>query len=303
MKRRYFLLGVLSLPFIWRRNDIEYQTETLRKGEFLEKGVRPPMGADVSMKNEPSSIMPAMITYTNTEGGRKGFWPLFEVNPAWLQWITADIKEVNARINHGLFVDLFMAITQMEGVQPRNELELTKRDLERLQELGPVIDLVEKELDVIIMRVLDILERRKMLKPKPQSLANVPLKITYVSIMRIAQRSSEYVGMKDFLTTMGGLSSAAKAAGVPDPLRKVNLDKTTTKLADVTNFPPELIFTDEEVKAHDAIRAKAMQQQQAPQQAMAAVTAAKTLADTNMGGNNALAALTGQGGATPGAPA
>ena len=25
----------------------------------------------------------------------------------------------------------------MEGVQPRNELELTKRDLERLQELGP----------------------------------------------------------------------------------------------------------------------------------------------------------------------
>lgn len=281
----------------------QVQTETLRKGEFLEKGVRPPMGADPELKNEPASTMPSMITYTNTSGGKKGFWPLFEVNPAWLTGITADIKEVNARINHCLFVDTFMAITQMEGVQPRNELELTKRDLERLQELGPVVDLAEKELDIIIMRVLDILERRRMLLPKPKSLANVPIKITYVSIMRIAQRSSEYVGMKDFLTTMGGLSSAAKAAGVPDPLRKVNLDKATTKLADVTNFPPELIYTDQEVEAHDQIRAKAMQQQQAPQQAMAAVDAAKTLATTPMGGNSALSALTGQGGAAPGSPA
>ena len=119
--------------------------ETRRKAEFIEKGVRPPMGANPELKNEPSSIVPGNITYTSTDGGKKGFWPLFEPNPQWLAGITADIDKINARINQCLFVDVFMAITRMEGVQPRNELELTKRDLERLQELGPFITKFENE--------------------------------------------------------------------------------------------------------------------------------------------------------------
>lgn len=34
-----------------------------RKEEFIEKGVRPPLGEDPVLKNEPASIMPASITY------------------------------------------------------------------------------------------------------------------------------------------------------------------------------------------------------------------------------------------------
>jgi hypothetical protein len=290
----------------------QIQQEDLRKAEFIEKGVRPPMGADPELKNEPASIMPAMITYMNTAGQKKGFWPLFEVNPQWLAALTADISKVEQRIDHCLFVDLFMAISKMEGVQPRNELELTKRDLERLQELGPVINLAEKELDICIQRVLSILQRRTtrdatgkvvpMLKPKPQSLANVPLKITYVSILKLAQRSAESVAMKDTFATAGSLSSAAKAAGVPDPIRVINLDKAMRHYADINNFPTDSMFTDDEVKQHDAIRqqemAKAKTDAQAPGAAMAAVSAAKTLSDTQLpGGNSALGALTGQTGA------
>lgn len=272
----------------------QVQTETLRKGEFLEKGVRPPMGADPALKNEPASIMPAMITYTSTEGGKKGFWPLFEVNPAWLTAITADITQVNARIDHCLFVDLFMAISRMEGVQPRNELELTKRDLERLQELGPVINLAEKELDIIITRVMEILERRGMLPPKPQSLRTVPIKIIYTSILRLAQMGAESVAMKDGFAVGGSLSSAAKAAGVPDPLRIINLDKAYREYLEKNNFPMSTLFTDDEVKQHDMIRAKAQQQAQVPGQAQAAVEAAKTLSDTQLpGGNSALGAMLG----------
>jgi hypothetical protein len=204
-----------------------------------------------------------------------------------------DIKEVNARVEKALFVDVFMAITQMEGVQPRNELELTKRDLERLQKLGPVIELVEAELRIALERVLNIMERRKLLKPKPPSLQKIPLKISFLSIMRIAQKSATAVSIKDFMATMGGVSSAAKAAGVPDPLRKVNLDKMADHLADVTNLPADILYTDQEVKQHDQIRAEETQKAQAPQQAMAAVTAAKTLSETNVGPGNALSALTG----------
>jgi hypothetical protein len=275
----------------------QIQLETRRKAEFIDKGVRPPMGANVELKNEPSSIIAGMITYMSTEGGKKGFWPLFEPQAQWLQGITADIDKVSARIERCLFVDVFMAITRMEGVQPRNELELTKRDLERLQQLGPFITLFENEFgNPFFVRLLDIMERRRILKPKPPSLKNVPLKIKYTSIMRLAQQSAEAVGMKDFFGTMGGLSSAAKAAGVPDPLRIVDLDKSSRRFAEVTNFPTDLLFTDNEVKKHDAIRAKAMAQAQAPQQAMAAVTAAKTLSDTNVGdSNNALSQLLGGG--------
>jgi hypothetical protein len=271
----------------------QVQLETRRKAEFIEKLVRPPMGANPELKNEPSSIIPGNITYTNTENGKKGFWPLFEVQPAALTPMIADIKEVNARIEKALFVDVFMAITQMEGVQPRNELELTKRDLERLQKLGPVIELVEAELRIALERVLDIMQRRKLLKPKPASLQKIPLKISFLSIMRIAQKSSTAVSIKDFMATMGGVSSAAKAAGVPDPLRKVNLDKMTDHFAEVMNVPQDILYTDQEVKQHDEIRSQEMAKAQAPNQAMAAVQAAKTLSETQIGPGNALGALTG----------
>lgn len=274
----------------------QVQQETRRKAEFIEKGVRPPMGANPELKNEPSSIVPGNITYFDTSNGKKGFFPLFEPNPIWLSGLTADIKEVNTRLEKALFVDVFMAITQMAGVQPRNELELTKRDLERLQKLGPVIDLVEGELKVAIQRVLDIMQRRRMLKPMPDSLKGVPIKIEFTTIMRIAQRSSTAVSIKDFLAVSTQMSAAAKNAGLPDPLRKVNLDKAMTKYADVSNVPSDLLFTDDEVMEHDKAREQATQQAAIPGQAAAAVGAAKSLSETSLQGGNALSALLGNPG-------
>ena len=192
-----------------------------------------------------------------------------------------------------------MAISRMEGVQPRNELELTKRDLERLQELGPFITLFEREFaHPVIQLVFNILREKRLLRPMPQSLARIPLRISYVSILRMAQKSAEAVSMKDYFQTMGGLSAAAKAAGVPDPIRVVDLDKSARHYAQVANFPSELLFTDDQVTEHDKIRQQEMEKAKAPQDAMAAVTAAKTLSDTQLPGGSALGALMGgQGGA------
>lgn len=275
----------------------QVQLETMRKAEFIGKGVRPPMGASPELKNEPASIIEGNITYFSTDGNKKGFFPLFEPNPQWLPAITADIAQVNARIDKCLYVDLFMAISRMEGVQPRNELELSKRDLERLQELGPVITLAEQALEIMLQRVFNILVRRKMLKPVPQSLRGVPLKIGFTSIMRLAQRSSESVSMKDVFQTAGALSSAAKAAGVPDPIRIINLDEALRHYGELNEFPPSLFFTPDEVNQHDAIRHQAVAAAAQGPAAMAGVTAAKTLSETQLpGGNSALGALIGQGG-------
>ena len=272
----------------------QVQLETVRKAEYIGKGVRPPMGASPELKSEPASIIEGNITYFNTDGGKKGFFPLFEPNPQWLPAITADIASVNARIDKCLYVDLFMAISRMEGVQPRNQLELSKRDLERLQELGPVITLAEQALEIMIQRVMNIMTRRKMLKPAPASLHGVPLKIGFTSIMRLAQRSAESVSMKDVFQTAGVLSSAAKAAGIPDPIRIINLDKALRHYGDLNEFPPSLFFSDGEVVQHDQIRHEEMAKAQAPQAAMAGVTAAKTLSETQLpGGNSALGAMLG----------
>jgi Bacteriophage head to tail connecting protein len=280
----------------------QIQSEEYRKAEFIEKGVRPPMGASVDLKNEPSSILPAKITYFNTDGGpRKGFFPLFEVAAQWAGVLTQDIEAVAKRIQSCLYVDLFMAISRMEGVQPRNELELTKRDLERLQELGPVISLNEGQLSIVLNRVYAIMQRRRILKPLPKSLVGVPLKIKYTSIMRLAQIAAEAVAMKDVFATAGALSSAAKAAGVADPIRVLDLDKALKHYAELNNYPSSCVFTDDQVKQHDMIRAQEQQKAQVPGQAMAAVSAAKTLSDTQVPGGNALNSLltgsTGQGGA------
>ena len=282
----------------------QVQQETRRKGEFIDKGVRPPMGADAELKNEPLSIIPAGITFMNTQGGTqsKKFWPLFEPNAQWLAGITADIALINKRIETCLFVDVFMAITQMQGVQPRNELELTKRDLERLQKLGPVIELVEGALTEIVERTIKIMERRNLLKPMPKSMQGLPLKISFVNITQLAQKSAGAVAMKDFLTSAGELSEAALAAHLPSPLRKINLDKAIDKFAELGDVPMEIIYTDAEVQQHDQAAAQTMKQAQQPQNVAAMVDAAKSLSQTSTGPGTALSALTGGGGAPAAVP-
>lgn len=278
----------------------QIQLESLRKAEFIEKGVRPPMGADSELKNEPASIIPGQITFMNTANGKKGFWPLFEPDPQWLQGLVQDIDKVTARIQSCLFVDLFMAITRMQGVQPRNELELTKRDLERLQQLGPFIEMFEREFaSPALERVYEIMKRRDMFKPMPESLRGVPLKLEYQSIMRLAQESSEAVSLKDFLQSMGAASAAAKAAALPDPLRIVDLDEWARSYADATHMKTRIIKPEDKVKQEDAARAKVIDEEKRaamfPAATKEGVAAAKTLSETQLNNGSALDAIMGAG--------
>lgn len=274
----------------------QVQLQTRRKAEFLEKGVRPPMIADPSMKNEPASVMPGMVTFVNTANGNAGFKPAFEVQAIWLQHMTVDITSVNKRIEDCFYIPQFMAITMMQGVQPRNELELTKRDLERLQVLGPMISLFEQEVaSPVIQRVMRIMQRRGMIDPMPQSLRGIPLTIKYMSLMRMAQRAAESIAMKDGFATAGSLSAAAKAAGVPDPMRIMKLDESLEHYLDLNNYPLNLIYTKQEVEQHDQMRLQ-VQQQEKNQQLMSevsgpAVQAAGILSKTPVQGGSYLSSL------------
>lgn len=271
----------------------QLQLETRRKGEFIEKLVRPPMGANPEMKNEPSSILPGNITYTSTEGSKKGFWPLFEVSPTALPPMIEDIKEIQTRIKECYFVNLFMAITQMAGVQPRNELELTKRDLERLQSLGPFVNLFTTEVaDPAVMRALDICDRRRLLRPKPPTLAGMPLKVDCISMMKIAQAASANTGIAAVVAQAIQMSQGAKESGSPDPSDCVDFDEALRLMAENGQVTSKMIRSAKAVEQLRALKAHAVAVQNAAKIAPAAVNAAQQLSQTDPS-SGALGALLG----------
>ena len=272
----------------------QLQTEERRKGEYIDKMVRPPMIADVSLENKPSTILPGEITFVNAADGKHQFYPAFEVNAQGMAPLTADIERVEARINRAFYTDIFMIISQMEGVQPRSEFELAQRIGEKIQVLGPVIELFEQEVAPAIGRVMAIMMRRGLLRTPPASLHGVPVSITYTSMMKMAQRSSQTAGMERTAAVIGNLAEAAQAAGKPSPIRILNLDEFARTYADLMGFPSKLIYTQAQVEQNDAAMAQHMQQQQMLQATLPAVQAAQGLSKTDIGGGqNALGAILG----------
>lgn len=277
----------------------QLQQETKRKGEAIEKQVRPPMGADPELKNEPSSILPGHITYVSSQSGKKGFWPLYEVKPD-LAAMAADLKEIQTRIDRCFLVDVFMAISQMEGVQPRNAIEIAERKGEKLQRLGPVVGFLKTEFaSPILQRVANIIYRRRMLKPMPPSLRGIPLKLDYMDMVTLAQLGAETANMESTLAVVGNLGAIAEAAGLPPPLRIFNLDESARIFAERKTFPARGLFTPAEVAAHDKVKAQQAQMAQAVQAAQAGVEAAGTLGKVDVGGTNAAALLGSRMGLLP----
>jgi len=275
--------------------------------EAIEKMVKPPMMADVSMKNLPSSVIPGELTYVQ-DLARGGIKPIYQVDPkvADLERLIAVIQE---RIKRWFFNDVFMMISSMPGVQPRNELEIAQRREEGLQQLAPIIDKFSYEhAPQIFERLIDIIARRRnkdgtpLLRPRPASLANIPISIEFISSLTIAQRGAATASIE------GGLKLAGAMEEVwPGVKNNIDENATIRNFLDDINFPKKNLRAPEQVaamaKAMAQAQAQALKNQQAAQLAGTAVQGAKALSETDVGGGqNALAALLGtQGGAGGGA--
>jgi hypothetical protein len=129
------------------------QTQARRKGQATDYVVRPPMvgPAGAKLNLNPGS-------YTRLAGvDSKSVFPAWAVDYRTVEVLRADVTEIRQAVDRHFFVDLFLAITGMDGVQPRNEQEIFSRESEKLTQLGPVIDRVNVEkLGVAI----DYLERQ-----------------------------------------------------------------------------------------------------------------------------------------------
>jgi hypothetical protein len=284
---------------------IQLQIMTRRLNEGIEKQVRPPMGADPALKNEPASINPGHITYTDTSNGKKGFWSLFDVRID-LSGMEKTLTSVCNRIDRYFMVDVFMAITRMEGVQPRNNMEIAARKAEAMQRLGPVIGLWKTEIRGVLERVYDIMDRRGLFPPMPKSLHGVQLKYNFLDMVTLAQLGAETASMEEGFRVGGELSEAAIQAKVPNPLRIMNLDESYRIYLDHMNFPAKGLFTAREVAKHDTARQQAQNPAQIAALAPAtlpAVQAAESLSKIPAGGGNSmLGQMLGGGGGGGGGP-
>jgi len=172
-----------------------------------------------------------------------------------LQELKEDIAQVERRIENAYFVDLFLAISNMEGIQPRNQLELSERNAERLLQLGPVLERMQGDfLDMMISRTFNQMIRANIIPSPPPELEGQSLKVEYISSLAQAQRAVDTRGIDRLTQFQGGLLQAGLSDG-----KKFNGDKAFEEYADLLGTPPALIVSDEDV----AQQRQAEQQQQA----------------------------------------
>jgi hypothetical protein len=182
------------------------------------------------------------------------------------------------------YAELFNAITNMQGIQPRTVEEIAARNEEKLTQLGPVIERVSNEkLRPIIERTYGIMLRGGMLPPAPEEIAEREIKIEFVSILTQMQRMVGIGSLERTSAFIGNL------AGIkPDALDKLDTDELIDDYAERAGAPARIIRSAKEVEGDRKARQQAQQMAQMAEMAPAmrdGAEAARLLseADANIG--------------------
>ncbi len=264
---------------------MQLQVESLRKAEALEKQVRPPLLADAQLKNQPASTLPGEVTYVQNLNATSGMRSIYQVNPD-IRGMMEDIKEIQARIKTGLLNDLFNLFSEI----PQGKMtayETAQRVQERLSQAGPVIDnMLGESLKPKLQRVYKIAERRGMLPPPPDSMKGIPLDLSFVSILALAQKAAATGGIERLAAFIGNLS-----ASNPEAADNFNMDEAIDEMNKLLGNPQKIIRDKEEVQQIRKARADA-QQKAAASQMMSqdansiknVASGAQTLSETQIGG-------------------
>ncbi len=264
----------------------QLQAETRRKAQGIEKMVNPPMVADVSLRQQRSSVLPGDVTYVDMQGqGANGFRPAYEVNPR-INELLQDIREIQDRIDRAFYVDLFLMLTYSDRRQITAR-EIEERHEEKLLMLGPVLERIEDELlDPLIDRTFNIMARNGLIPEPPEALQGVDLRVEYQSILAQAQKM---VGIQGIDRLVGFVGNVAQAK--PEVLDKMDAERAVSAYADALGTPPDLLKSDEDVEAMRQQRAEQAAQQQALAAAQQAGQAAKDMGDASTQEGTALGDL------------
>lgn len=267
---------------------MQLQLEQKAKAKGILKQVNPPLLADVTLKNEPTSAVEGGITYVANLSSSNGMKPVYTVNPD-LSAITVDIKEIQERIKTILFNDLFLMISQLETVRTATEIDARRE--EKLIQLGPVIERLQGEgLDTAIKRIYNVMVKRRLLPKPPAEIQGLPIQIEYISTLAEAQRAIGTAAIERLFQFAGNMAGVFPSIG-----DNLDADEAIDEYADLLHVPARLIRDKRKVDFLRQARAKQQQQSELLQQTIAGAKGAKDLSDTEVGGGrNALQMIMGQ---------
>jgi len=211
----------------------ELQLQTKRKSMATEFLISPEriVPATVKLTGKPGNIVSASAV------DAAGVIVPYTINPSAIGAITDDVNRCAEAIDRLTYADLFMAITNMDGIQPRNVEEIASRNEEKLTQLGPVIERVNNEkLEVAIDRTFGIMSRRGLLPPAPEHLQGEPVKVDFVSILAQMQRM---VGLGQIERTVAFVGNLA--GQFPEAADRLDVDAIVDDYADRAGAPPRII--------------------------------------------------------------
>lgn len=280
-----------NCPAMTALGDIrQLQVQERRKAQGIDKMVAPMLHGPASLKNVPIRNEPAGATLYDAGGDTKGLRPVYEVKLP-IGEITLDIQTVEGRINEAYFVDLFRAISNMRGVQPRNELEILQRNQERLVELGPILQRQYTDFhNPLISRTFNQMFRAGLIPPAPVEVQGRPLRPRYVSSLALAQNAVTTGNIERLVAFVQGISAIP---GLEHTVDKLDGDQSVDEYGRMTGAPMNVIVPDEQVAA----TRQARQQQLAAQQALAAAQqgaeAARAASQADLEGDNVASRMMG----------
>lgn len=268
------------------------QLQAKRKGEATDMAVKPPTWGPPSI--DRVSMLPGSHTVVAAADMTQGIQPVYEIPYQVIGAINEDIRDARQAIDRATYADLFMAITNMEGVQPRNVEELVRRHEEQLTQLGPVTDRANGELlQPANDRVGEILAMRgellNDLPPPPPEIEGMEIRTDFTSILAQAQRMMGISGTERSVAFVGNM-----AAIFPDAADNLDPDAIIKDYWERSGAPATGL-RDEKVR--DGIREQRAQAQAAERAAaqMPAVQqgadAARLLSEADTGTGNLLERL------------
>lgn len=262
---------------------IQLQKEQQDKGTAIAFQANPPWAVPASFKNTMDIIRPGAAIPVN---GNEKITSAFDV-PLRIDHLQLDIQDVRQRINEAFHVPLFQAL--LAGRRPSmTAREVAEIASEKVMMAGPMLEQQHREnLSVRVELCFMYMLRAGMLPPPPPELEGAELKIEFVSMLAQAQRMQDVNAIERWSGTLGQLAQVK-----PDVLDNWDSDFTVQALADAYGVDPEHVRPSDKVALIRQEKAQQqMQQQQLEQQAMQAQTA-QALSKADLGGNNALAAMT-----------
>lgn len=247
--------------------------------------IQPPIVAPTSARNERMQFVPGAINYTDSDAAAR---PAYQVNLD-LNAISQGIQESQEKILKAFYADLFLNMLALND-KDMTATEASIRRQERMQMLGPVEERLEHELlNPIVSWTFNAMLRRGMFPEPPPELAGRSIKIDYISMLAIAQRSSGMDAMSALIQTVGVLGQMA-----PEALDKLDADEVVNQFVRMTNVPGAVVRDDEIVAAMRQQRAR----QQAAERQAAEAQQAVQMAQDGAGAVRNLSAAQLQGGAS-----